>query len=60
MKNKARVGASLLRLFFHDYFGCDESILLDDTSTFKSEKTSKLNDNSARGFEVVDQIKANL
>lgn len=62
IKNEARVGASLLRLHFHDCFvnGCDGSILLDDTSTFTGEKTAIPNNNSVRGFEVVDQIKANL
>ncbi|XP_078181286.1 peroxidase P7-like [Carex rostrata] len=55
-----RIGASLLRLFFHDCFvnGCDASILLDDTPTFIGEKTAKANNNSARGFEVIDQIKS--
>ncbi|XP_021732592.1 peroxidase P7-like [Chenopodium quinoa] len=62
IKNEARVGASLLRLHFHDCFvnGCDGSILLDDTSTFKSEKSANPNKNSARGFGVVDNIKASL
>lgn len=62
IKNEARIGASLLRLHFHDCFvnGCDGSILLDDTTTFKSEKTAGPNNNSARGFEVVDHIKAKL
>ncbi|AES98934.1 cationic peroxidase 1 [Medicago truncatula] len=55
-----RMGASLLRLHFHDCFvnGCDGSILLDDTPTFIGEKTAIPNINSLRGFEVVDQIKA--
>ncbi|KAJ1688798.1 hypothetical protein LUZ63_012953 [Rhynchospora breviuscula] len=55
-----RIGASLLRLFFHDCFvnGCDGSILLDDTPTFTGEKTAKANNNSVRGFELIDQIKS--
>lgn len=57
---ETRMGASLLRLFFHDCFvnGCDGSILLDDTSSFTGEKTAIPNNNSARGFEVIDKIKA--
>ncbi|KAL9226781.1 hypothetical protein vseg_002552 [Gypsophila vaccaria] len=59
VEKEARMGASLLRLFFHDCFvnGCDGSILLDDTSTFTGEKTAKPNQGSVRGFEVIDQIK---
>lgn len=38
--------------------GCDGSNLLDDTPTFKGEKTAQPNVNSARGFEVIDQIKS--
>ncbi|CAO2816976.1 unnamed protein product [Amaranthus hypochondriacus] len=62
IKKDARVGASILRLHFHDCFvnGCDGSLLLDDTSTFQSEKTAKSNNNSVRGFGVVDDIKASL
>ncbi|KNA05386.1 hypothetical protein SOVF_190840 [Spinacia oleracea] len=62
INKEARVGASILRLHFHDCFvnGCDGSILLDDTTTFQSEKTAAPNNNSARGFEVVDNIKAKL
>ncbi|XP_031482190.1 peroxidase P7-like [Nymphaea colorata] len=55
-----RMGASLLRLFFHDCFvnGCDGSIMLDDTATFTGEKNAAPNRNSTRGFEVIDAIKA--
>ncbi|KAI6670214.1 hypothetical protein NL676_005099 [Syzygium grande] len=60
INKEARMGASLLRLFFHDCFvnGCDGSILLDDTSTFTGEKTAAPNQNSVRGFDVVDNIKS--
>ncbi|GLT38472.1 hypothetical protein SLA2020_127200 [Shorea laevis] len=62
IKKEARMGASLLRLHFHDCFvnGCDGSILLDDTATFIGEKTAAPNNNSVRGFNVVDDIKAQL
>ncbi|KAI5434928.1 hypothetical protein KIW84_021667, partial [Lathyrus oleraceus] len=54
-----RIGASLLRLHFHDCFvnGCDGSVLLDDTRNFTGEKTALPNINSIRGFSVVDEIK---
>ncbi|CAI0399534.1 unnamed protein product [Linum tenue] len=57
--DEPRMGASLLRLHFHDCFvnGCDGSVLLDDTSTFTGEKTANPNLNSIRGFDVVDKIK---
>ncbi|GAB4828975.1 NAD(+) salvage pathway protein [Ancistrocladus abbreviatus] len=60
--NEARMGASLLRLHFHDCFvnGCDGSILLDDTSNFTGEKTAGPNINSVRGFEVIDTIKSQV
>lgn len=32
--------------------------MLDDSSSFKSEKSATPNKNSARGFEVIDQIKS--
>ncbi|KAL9226782.1 hypothetical protein vseg_002553 [Gypsophila vaccaria] len=59
VSTEARMGASLLRLFFHDCFvnGCDGSVLLDDNSTFTGEKTANPNNNSLRGFDVIDQIK---
>ncbi|GJN28481.1 hypothetical protein PR202_gb16610 [Eleusine coracana subsp. coracana] len=55
-----RMGASILRLFFHDCFvqGCDASLLLDDTPSFKGEKTAAPNNGSVRGFEVIDAIKS--
>ncbi|CAI9771112.1 unnamed protein product [Fraxinus pennsylvanica] len=55
-----RMAASLLRLHFHDCFGCDASVLLDDTPNFVGEKTAAPNLNSLRGFEVIDAIKADL
>ncbi|XP_019164369.1 PREDICTED: peroxidase 70-like, partial [Ipomoea nil] len=60
IRQEHRMGASLLRLHFHDSFvnGCDASLLLDSTSTVDSEKNSLANANSARGFEVIDRIKS--
>ncbi|PSS36515.1 Peroxidase [Actinidia chinensis var. chinensis] len=57
-----RMAASLLRLHFHDCFvkGCDASILLDNGGSIISEKRSIPNRNSARGFEVIDEIKSAL
>ncbi|EXB68677.1 Cationic peroxidase 1 [Morus notabilis] len=62
INRESRMGASLLRLHFHDCFvnGCDGSILLDDTDTFTGEKTAIPNLNSVRGFDVVDEIKSTL
>ncbi|KAJ4970110.1 hypothetical protein NE237_003209 [Protea cynaroides] len=59
ISKEKRIGASVLRLFFHDCFvnGCDGSILLDDTSSFTGEKNAAPNRNSARGFNVIDDIK---
>ncbi|KAL6888979.1 hypothetical protein ACP4OV_010005 [Aristida adscensionis] len=62
LQAESRMGASLLRLFFHDCFvqGCDASILLDDAGSFVGEKTAGPNDKSVRGYEVIDQIKTNV
>ncbi|KAG2696278.1 hypothetical protein I3843_07G050700 [Carya illinoinensis] len=59
---EARMAASLLRLHFHDCFvqGCDASLLLDSRGSLVSEKRSNPNRNSARGFEVLDEIKSAL
>lgn len=40
--------------------GCDGSVLLDDTPTFRGEKGAKGNANSLRGFKVIDTIKASV
>ncbi|XP_043692565.1 peroxidase A2-like [Telopea speciosissima] len=59
LKSDTRIGASLIRLHFHDCFvdGCDGSLLLDNSDTIQSEKFANPNNNSARGFSVVDTIK---
>ncbi|KAK4357151.1 hypothetical protein RND71_022761 [Anisodus tanguticus] len=44
----------------HEEFGCDASILLDDTAAFKGEKNANPNRNSLRGFEVIDTIKTQV
>ncbi|KAF3790341.1 Cationic peroxidase 1 [Nymphaea thermarum] len=58
----SRMGASLLRMHFHDCFvqGCDGSVLLDDTANFTGEKTAFPNNNSLRGFEVIDALKSSV
>ncbi|KAG8096879.1 hypothetical protein GUJ93_ZPchr0013g36107 [Zizania palustris] len=57
-----RIFASLTRLHFHDCFvqGCDASILLDNSTSIVSEKFARPNNNSARGYPVVDAVKAAL
>ncbi|CAM0907685.1 unnamed protein product [Alopecurus aequalis] len=59
---EARMGASLLRLHFHDCFvqGCDASVLLSDTATFTGEQGANPNVASIRGMNVIDNIKARV
>lgn len=40
--------------------GCDAPILLDDTSNFVGEQTAEANNQSARGFNEINDIKANV
>lgn len=40
--------------------GCDAPVLLDDSKEIVSEKNAVPNKNSLRGFEVIDQIKAQI
>ncbi|PON49187.1 Peroxidase [Parasponia andersonii] len=62
VRNDTRMAASLLRLHFHDCIvdGCDASVLLDDKEDFKGEKNAFPNKNSLRGYEVIDNIKADV
>lgn len=61
VNNENRMGASLLRLHFHDCFvqGCDASVLLDATVP-NSERSALGNAGSLRGFEVIEKIKADV
>nr|P59121.1 RecName: Full=Peroxidase E5 [Armoracia rusticana] len=62
LQTDPRIAASILRLHFHDCFvrGCDASILLDTSKSFRTEKDAAPNVNSARGFNVIDRMKTAL
>ncbi|XP_047306385.1 lignin-forming anionic peroxidase-like [Impatiens glandulifera] len=62
VSRERRMAASLIRLHFHDCFvqGCDASVLLDENTTPASERNAIQNQNSARGFNVIDAAKAQV
>ncbi|CAM0907683.1 unnamed protein product [Alopecurus aequalis] len=61
--SEARMGASLLRLHFHDCFvdGCDGSVLLADIpGSFTGEQGALPNNGSIRGMNVIENIKTQV
>lgn len=58
VSRERRMAASLVRLHFHDCFvqGCDASVLI----TNGGERNALQNNNSIRGFEVVDDVKSRV
>ena len=43
--------------FLLDFQGCDASILLEATPSIDSEQSAPANDNSARGYHVIEAAK---
>ncbi|KAG5604710.1 hypothetical protein H5410_026202 [Solanum commersonii] len=61
--NDSSMAAPIPRLLFHDCFvnGCDASLFLDKTpSGARVEKLAPSNGATVRGFELIDEIKADL
>ncbi|KAK0595900.1 hypothetical protein LWI29_010942 [Acer saccharum] len=53
-------GGGKIHLRHFEVYGCDGSLLLDNSATIVSEKGAPPNNNSVRGFDVVDRMKAAL
>ncbi|KAF8686577.1 hypothetical protein HU200_043581 [Digitaria exilis] len=53
-------GAALVRLFFHDCWGCDASVLLNPSSKNPYPEKVAGSNIGLRAFDVIDKIKARL
>ncbi|KAH7529034.1 hypothetical protein FEM48_Zijuj05G0140700 [Ziziphus jujuba var. spinosa] len=61
VSQERRMAASLICLHFHDCFvqGCDASILLEESSSIRSEQSALVN-SGARGYQVIEAEKSEL
>ncbi|KAF2293409.1 hypothetical protein GH714_001473 [Hevea brasiliensis] len=58
--NKAMPNMPSNELLRNLSLGCDGSVFLDDTSSMNGEKNSLSNANSLRGFDVIENVKAQV